>query len=218
MRLAGSTGQSGFEYLFDASGTIAAGGTPQLILPQARRRSSLIINNISSSNMYFEFGAARATAVLTSGAISSISVTNSGFGYTVAPVVEFLGGGYDNQSQTTPTFSLTGLPDYTSPRNPAGSPAKAHCIMTGAAGSMSISSIVIDNPGSGYSYPPYVFIRNSPNDPFGAANPFQGSAASGILLLANGGSYTGNGTVTTTDQVSVYCATSAAAYTVKWSL
>lgn len=216
MRLPGATGQiNSAEYMFDASGTITTGGTAQLVLPRARSRSSLILENISSVNILVEFGAARATATLTNGAVSAITVTNAGFGYTVAPIVEFLGGAYDNKNQITPTFTLSGLPEWPAPTAPNGSPAKAHCVMTGAAGAMSISSIVIDDPGKGYAYPPYIFIRNSVNDPYGCAVP---SATSGVLLLANGGSYTSNGTICTTDQVAIFCATTGSAFTAKWTI
>lgn len=216
MRLPGAVGQvNNAEYLFDASGTISSGGTAQLLLPRARSRSSLIINNISDTAMYIEFGGARATASLSSGAVSSCSITNAGLGFSLAPTVHFLGGGYDNRYQTTPTFSIVGLPEWPSPISPAGRPAKAHCVMTGSAPNMTVSSIVIDDPGAGYAYPPYVQLRNDPNDPYGCAVP---SATSGILLAASGGSYTPNGTVCSTDQFAVYCATSGKAFTVKWTL
>jgi hypothetical protein len=218
MRLPGATGQSSYgEYLFDASGMITTGGTPQLVMGKARSRSSLILVNNSAHNMYFEFGGARATATLTSGVVTSVSVTNAGLFYSVAPTVEFLGGAFDNGNQTTPTFAYNSLPEYPAPTSP-GSPAKAHCVMTGSAGALTISSIVVDSGGSNYAYPPYVFIRNRPWDYFGVANPFQGSATSGILLLANGGSYTANGTICTTDAISVYGTTTADAYCAKFSI
>jgi hypothetical protein len=218
MRLPGSVGQvNAGEYLFDASGLIVSGNTPQLVLPRARSRSSLIIVNNSAHNMYFEFGGPRATASLTSGAVSSVSVTNAGLGYTVAPEVQFLGGAFDNQFQQSPTFSVTSLPEFPLPHG-AFKHAKGHCVMTGSSGAMTVSSIVIDDPGAGYLYPPYVFLRNSPNDPFGVANPYQGSVASGVLLLANGGSYTSNGTVCTTDQIAVLGTTTNDPYCCKFTI
>lgn len=220
MRLPGAVGQINYgEHLFDASGTITTGGTPQLILPKARSRSSLILVNLSAHNMYFEFGGARATATITNGAVSSCTVTNAGLFYTVAPTVEFLGGAYDNGTQISPTFGgVTGLPEFPAPHAPAGKLAAAHCVMTGSAGALTVSSIVIDSGGSNYCYPPFVFLRNRPIDPFGVANPYQGSTASGILLLANGGSYTANGTICTTDAVSVYGTTTADAFCCKFSI
>lgn len=209
-KLVGASGQyTGSEYLYDASGTIAVGGTAQLVIPKAKSRSSLIIENISSANMFFEFGAARATAILSNKTISSCTVTNAGFGYSRPPRVRFLGG--QDVQQTMPASTLQGLPDWPSP----SSTARARCIMTGSAPNMSVSSIVIDNPGANYAYPPYVFIENDVLDPYGCAVP---SATSGILLLPSGGSYTPNGTICTTDQISVFCATGGAAFTCKYSV
>ena len=223
MRLPGSTGQfNDDEIFFDASGTIASATAGQFILPKQRSRSSLYIENISSANMYFEFGGARATAVLgtgtAAGTIASVTVANAGMNYSIAPSVEIIGGGFGNGTMTTPTFSLQGTPDYFSPVAPAGRHAKAHCVMTGSAGALTISSIVIDDPGANYQYLPYIYLRNRLNDPFGCANPYQSSTASGILLVANGGSFTANSTVCTTDQVSVFCGTLNAAFTVKYTL
>ena len=161
--------------------------------------------------MFIEIGGARASASLTSGAVSSVSVTNAGFNYTLPPLVIFLGGGYQNPTQITPIYSLTGLPDWSAPSHPA----KATCVMTGSPGALSIASISIDDPGAGYAYQPYVFLMNNPNDPFGCAVP---STGVGIELISAGGSYTSNGTICTTDQVGIYCASSGKAYTCKFSV
>lgn len=59
--LVGIRGQVYTDPLFDASGAITTGGTAQLILPMAKTRSSLILENTSDTNMLFEFGSARAT-------------------------------------------------------------------------------------------------------------------------------------------------------------
>lgn len=210
-KLIGSTGQyTGSEYLFDASGTISSGGTAQLLLPKALSRSSLIIQNISDTNMFIEIGGARATASLSSGTVASCSVANAGMGFSRPPSVVFLGGGYRNQNQITPTFSLVGLPDWPSP----SLVAQAHCVMSGSAPNQTVSSIVIDNPGAGYAYPPYVWLVNDPNDPYGCA---VSSATSGIELISSGGSYTSNGTICCTDQISIFCATSSKAFTCKFS-
>lgn len=206
--LIGYSGQRTSNRLFDASGTITTNNTAQLVLPLSLTRSSLIIENISAVNMFVEFGAARATATLSGGTVSACTVTNAGFGYSRPPSITFLGG--NNIQQAMPTYTLQGLPEWTSPNNFAS----AHCVMTGAAGAMTISSIVIDNPGSGYAYPPIVLLTNDPLDPYGCA---ASSATSGILLLANGGSYTSNGSVCTTDQVSIFCATSTSAFVCKYT-
>lgn len=210
--LVGYAGQVNTNRLFDASGAVTVGGTPQLILPIARIRTSLIIENSSSSTMYLEFGGARASATLTSGAVSSVSVTNAGFGYTRPPSVVFYGGAFGppGNPQSAPAYALPGLPDWTAPSNVA----TAHCVMTGAAGSMTVNSIVIDNPGSGYAYPPYVLLVNDINDPFGAAVP---SATSGIQITG-GGAYSVNASICPTDQISVFCSASSATFVCKYTL
>lgn len=211
--LTGIRGQVYADRLYDASGSITTGGTPQLILPVASIRSSLILENTSTGNLFVEFGAARATATLTNGAVSSFTVTNAGMGYTRPPKVLILGGAWGplGNPVAAPAYSVAGLPDWTSPNNIA----QAHCVMTGSAGSQTVSSIVVDNGGAGYAYPPFVFLINDPLDPFGSAAP---SATSGLQLIASGGSYTPNGSVCTTDQVAIYGATTGQTYTCKFTL
>ena len=211
MHLVGSKNQSQLDPLYDASGTITTGGTPQLIRPQVPSCSHFMVQNLSASaSMYVEFGSARAAATITSGAVTSIAVTNGGFGFTVPPTVRFAGGGnagngsYVGLNQPGgegPTSSLT-----------KGRQAVAHAVLTGGV----VTSIVIDDPGAGYVIAPYVFITNSRLDPYGCASPFYGSATSGILLSASGGAYYMNGTACTTDAVSIYCATGSQAFTFKW--
>lgn len=212
--LVGSTNQYIQNHLFDVSGTITTGTTPQLILPHARDRSSLIIQNISAVAMYLTIGAPPATCTLgsstTANQVATVTVGNAGFGYSRAPIVKFYGGANWNRNQA-PIYALSGLPEYPSPSNPA----TAHCVMAGSAPNMTISSIAIDNPGSGYAYPPFVLLINDELDPYGCSIP---STTNGILLAANGGSYTANGTVTTTDQCALYCATTSSAFTAKFTL
>lgn len=212
--LVGIRQQAFLDHQFDASGTITNASTAQLVLPSMYRRSSIILENISATNMFFEMGGARASASMSSGTVSSCSVTNAGFGYSRPPQVVFYGGYLQNT--TALTFSLVSTPDFPSPSlSPGFRPAQAHCIMTGSAGSQSVSSIVVDDPGAGYIMPPYVFLQNDPTDPFGAAIP---SATSGLQLLSAGGSYTANGSVCTTDQISVFCTSQGAAFTCKFTL
>ena len=210
MQLVGAGGQRVGIRLFDASSTITTGGTPQLIVANAYQRSSFIFENISDTNMYLEFGAGRAAATISSGGVASVAVTNAGFGYSKAPSISFLGGGNTGNNQNNPTFKSATLPDYAAPANPA----QAHCVMTGSAPNMTISSIVVDNPGSGYAVAPYVLLTNDPNDPAGCAAP---STTSGILIVPNG-SYTNNGVTCTTDSIGVYCASSSKNYTFKWTV
>lgn len=210
MRLVGTAGQRVRNHLFDASGTITSGGTAQLIVPTALERSSFVFVNNSSSNMNLEVGAARATAAITNGAVSSITVTNAGFGYSIAPIVYLMGGGNTGNNQNNPTFGSATLPDYPAPADVA----TAHCVMTGSAPNMTVASITIDSPGSGYAKAPYVLIVNSPNDAYGCAAP---SATVGITIIPNG-SWSNNGIACTTDQIAVYCASTSAAFSFKYTL
>ena len=211
--LVGIRGQNFKDRLYDASGTITTGGTAQLLLPVAQVRSSLLILNLSTSNLFLEFGSGRATASLTGGGVSSCTVTNAGFGYTQAPTIKFLGGAFGppGNPMAAPAYTLQGLPDWTAPNNPA----QAHCVMTGSAGSQTISSIVIDSPGSGYAYPPYVLITNHHNDPFGCAVP---SATVGMELISSGGNYTANGSVCTTDQIGIFGTVTGQQFMCKYTL
>lgn len=177
---------------YRADGTLTAGGTPQLILPRAAPRSSLLIQNTSATDaIYLEFGSARATATVSGGKVTNITVTNAGFGFTYAPTIRFLGGGNILNGRD---LGL-GYPNQHAPSNFA----TARCVLTSGA----ISSIVIDNPGSGYDCAPYVQILNDPNDNYGCAVP---SATSGFKLAAGASLYQAYNIVTT-DSIAVYGAT-----------
>jgi hypothetical protein len=191
-RMVGFTEQQVLTPVYRADGTIATGGTPQLILPRAAPRSSILIQNTSTSDtLTFEFGCARARATITNGAVSSITVTNAGFGFTYPPIVRFLGGG---NALNGKDLGL-GYPNQNAPSNFA----VAHCVLSGGA----ISSIVIDNPGSGYDCAPYVQLLNDPNDNNGCAVP---SATSGFKLAPGASLYQAYNVVTT-DAIAVYGAT-----------
>jgi hypothetical protein len=129
------------------------------------------------------------TAVLTGGVVTSFTIQNAGFGYTRPPRFEAFGGGNGNSS-----FLGVGQVGYPSPNVPV----KARCVLTAGA----LTSLVIDNPGSGYVTPPYIALRNDPLDLMGCADPSIGGG-SGIFLGATQ-SYYVNGTACTTDQVAVY--------------
>ena len=199
--------------MFDLSGTITEGTVAQLILPESKSRSMLLVSNISAVAMYLEIGSARATATISNGAVTSCTVTNAGFGFTFAPEIEFLGGGAYGQSGRYGTnisqFVGVGQIGYPAPN----SPAKAHCVMTGSAPNMSVASIAIDFGGLLYVAAPYVQITNRLADPNGCAIP---SATSGIYLGPGGGSYYVNGTTCPTDPLALYCATTSSAFVLKW--
>lgn len=206
MQLTGIRGQEGRDFFYDMSGTITTGGTAQLLLPEQIGRSFLMIQNISDTAMYLEFGSARATATLTSGVVTSCSVTNAGQGFTIAPIIQFLGGGNVGGPTGNSTFVGSTEPGAKSPQKPA----EAHCVLsTGTVG-----SIVVDYGGALYKVAPYVFISNSLNDPNGVATA---SATSGIELMP-AGSITFSGTSCPTDPISIFCATTAKAFTCKFMI
>lgn len=191
-RATGFTEQQVLTPIYRADGTIATGGTPQLILPRAAPRSSILIQNTSTSDtITIEFGCARATATVSGGQVTGVTVTNAGFGFTYAPTIYFLGGGNILNGRD---LGL-GYPGQYAPNNVA----TAHCVMSGGA----VSSIVIDNPGSGYDCAPYVQLLNDPNDNYGCAKP---SATSGYKLAPGASLYQAYNVVTT-DAIAVYGAT-----------
>lgn len=194
-----------------ADGSITAGGTAQLVLPVHQSRMLLEIQNLSNGPLWFENGAARATCAITSGAVTSISVANAGFNYSKPPLVMFFGGGNAGNS------SFLGLNQYggEAPNSVmgVGRPAQAHCVMTGSAGSQTVSSIAIDDPGAGYVIAPFVFLVNDKRDPYGCAVP---SATSGRLLTAQSPPLIVNGTGCWTDQLAVYGATTGQAFLCRW--
>ena len=91
--------------------------------------------------MWYTFGSARAYATLTNGVVTSVTVVNAGFGFTYAPLIEFLGGGNKLRNSTNLGLGQPGGQD--APSNTA----QAHCVMTGSAPNMSVASIVVDNGG-----------------------------------------------------------------------
>jgi len=157
-----------------------------------------LLQNISDTAMYFEFGSARASATLTSGGVSACTILNAGFGFTYPPIVEFVGGGNSGNGLNLGV----GYPNQNAPSRPA----KAHCVLTSdgyGAGKSKISSIVIDDPGAGYAVAPYVRLINDPNDAYGCADPSL-SSGSGFVLYPGQSLYEAH-SVVTTDQISVWC-------------
>lgn len=211
----GMRGQQTEDHLFDASGVIASGGTAQLLLPQAKQRSFLLIQNIDtgSATLFVEFGGARATATISGGAITGFTITNAGQGYTVAPKVELVGGGDGGNS----SFLGVGLTGYPAPGDPgyarpgyvdmsAKKPAKVHATLSGGA----VNAIVIEDPGAGYVVAPFVRITNDFNDPYGVAIA---SASSGILLTAGGSLFMDR--AVPIDQIGIFGAATTR-FTCKW--
>lgn len=208
MKLAGSSGQQ-THFQIRADGTITTGGTAQLALPRSGSRSFLFVQNISAGPLYLEFGSARAHCSLSSGAVSSVTVDNGGFGFTHPPSVLFIGGLAGVTSASIIAGQDLTQPAPTRSDGVGFAPASAVAVLSGNA----VNSITVQSGGGGYTNPPMVFLVNAPEDPFGCATP---SATSGILLPANGGSYYVNGTVCPIDQMAIFGATTGQAFTVAW--
>lgn len=187
MHLTGTQNQISRDTLFCADVTLT--GSAQLVLAQSLSRGFLMLQNIGSHAMQVEFGSARGVATISSGGVSSVAVSNAGFNFTKPPVVRFFGGGNNGNSSYLGLNQANGA----SPSHVA----QAHAVLTGGA----VSSIVVDDPGSGYVIAPYVFIYDSDLDPYGAALP---SATSGIVLPANmSAPISFQGVFCTTDPISV---------------
>lgn len=201
----GIRGQGTLSNLYRFDGTTLA-ARPKLVLPNLGPRSSMLLENISDTLMWAEIGGARATATLTGGVVTSCSVANAGFNYTLPPRVQFLGGGrYPNGLMKGVAY-----PGAVSPSNIA----TAHCVMADdgyGTSTLKVSSIVIDNGGAGYAVAPMVVLLNDPNDPLGCADPRAGGSGSGFLV------YPANmppqaPLVVTTDPVAIWANADSKAY------
>lgn len=200
MKLQGIASQVQKHHLWVADGSIIAGGTPQLLVPERPSCCYLTIQNTSSANLYLEFGGARATATVANGAVTAIAVINNGINYTAPPNVHLLGGAYDGNNLN----QGVGLPGGASPRQPA----VAHAVLSGST----VGSIVVDYGGSDYATAPYVFLSNKATNPNASAAP---SASSGIVLAPQG-SFTMENSAVTTDAIAVFGATTGQTYICRW--
>lgn len=204
MKLTNAGEQHVRHFSYYADGLIASATLPQLVLPENSARSSLFFMNTSSAIMWYGFGSARATCTLTNGAVTSVTVTNAGFNFTRAPKVQFLGGGTLNQQGIIPAnTSYVGAAGPGFPL-PSGR-ATGRAVLTGSK----VTSIAIDNAGSGYVVPPMVFIYNDVLDPNGCFDPsaLQNAAAGSGFQLYPGQSIYESHTAVTTDPLAVFCAT-----------
>lgn len=179
--------------LYNFSG--ACGASAQLLLPIWQTRSYFLFSNTSSHDMTLLFGGATATATLTSGVISSFSVTNAGFGYTYPPLVKFFGGGYPPNGVAAGTegvgWAAIGAPPPTTSNLPA-----AKAVLSGGA----VASITVLNGGSGFVTAPLVYLENDPRDPVGAAIP---TSTVGILIKAGSAPFIMSAEFCTNAQVSL---------------
>ena len=177
MKPVGQRGQNAQDFLYCADGVIGATNTSQLLLPRAKSRSYLYVQNRSMNNMFVEIGSARATAAISGGAVTSFTITNGGFGYVKPPLVRCYGGG-PVEGNSGAGLGAT-LPDWPAPSRPATGLAAIN-------GSGVVTGLSISDPGAGYLLAPYVQLISQEEDAAGVADPFFGSVNSGYQLLAGG--------------------------------
>lgn len=215
MYLVGSRGQQSPDMAHRLDGAITSATASQLVTPIPLLRSFYVFQNTSSAVLWLEFGSARAAAVITGGAVTAVNIINGGKGFTAPPLVDFQGG-QQYAAQVGAGPGGAGMPGYASPNYFAGQAparhARAHSVITGGI----MTSIVIDDPGQGYVFAPWVQIRNDPSDRYGGADPFFGGTPSGMQIGAGGGSYYVNGTVCDLEQMYVYGATVGSTYFFRW--
>ena len=160
-------------------------------------------------------GATAKANIVKKGAIVDITVTNGGTGYT-APTVSISGGGsgagaaataYGKVEQVTVTNGGSGYTfptvDFDLPDGPNGVQAKGHADLDANG---TITAVVIDDPGSGYSFAPGVAIRNGtvfdpiPLNPGGSpATATATLVVDSITIGAPGANYTQTPTVMISD-------------------
>ena len=161
-------------------------------------------------------GATADAVVNTSGSVTVINVDNGGSGYT-QPAVTITGGGATTDATATAYGGVDAVVlsapgsgytnptvDFDLPDGPDGVKAVAHA--TFDLGTGEITGIVVDQPGSGYSYAPNVVIRDGTLfDPI--LNGGSGALATATLTVQNvvvdtfGSGYTSTPTVDITDSI-----------------
>lgn len=219
MFLSGSRGQLERDLMHRADGSITTGGAAQLVLCERPSTSFIDIQNIaitSSVPLYFEFGSARAHAVLTGAVVTSAVVDNAGFNFTNPPVVHPYGGGNAFWDGSTQGGGL-GQNVVNSILKPTR-PAKFLCVMASATPlpGLKVASITVLDGGAGYTKAPELFLMNSvqPFDPYGVADPSINSGSGKLIYPGQG--FTWNGTFCPTDQIAVYGSHTGDPWTLMW--
>ena len=220
MHLLNSMYQKGADQAFRADGSLG-NTSPKLILPRATSRSFLSLVNTGSNPVYLEHGCARATATLTNGVVTSVTVLNGGFGFVLPPQIQFKGGGgmfppaltasgWDGRGQIDDWPVPSGANLLTTPAT-INRFAKAYPVLTSGV----VTSVVIQDGGAGYINPPEVLLINDPLDPYGCADPSL-SSGSGLYVTPYG-SYYLNGTFCHTDAIALYTPSGTGSYYVEYS-
>ena len=160
-------------------------------------------------------GATADAVVTTSGSVTAVTVDTPGGGYA-RPVVSITGGGATTAATATVYGGIDALTlanagsgytmptvDIDAPDDPSGIQATAHAVWDQQTGV--ITSIVLDNPGSGYSSAPGVVIRDGTlMDPIAGGLGATATATLNVLsvvLDTFGAGYTSAPTVTISDAI-----------------
>jgi FtsP/CotA-like multicopper oxidase with cupredoxin domain len=168
-------------------------------------------------------GALAKATVVKKGAVVGVTLTSPGAGYT-KPTVSFSGGGSGSGAAATAygdvgqvTVTKGGLNytfptvDFDLPDGPDGVRARGHIATVtpdgfdgmDANGTIKANGVIVDNPGSGYSTAPKVFIRNGTQfDPVPGATPAVATTSlvlSSIVVDSSGAGYTKAPAVTIND-------------------
>jgi hypothetical protein len=139
-----------------------------------------------------------ATATISGGAITAVSLSNSGAGYTTAPTVSFVPATGDGGSGAAATASLSGAPvlsiaignggsGYVSPvvSITGGGGTGAQAIATVVSGV--ITAIVIQTAGTGYTTAPTVTITDSSGTGATVGTVTIGTSSISGIVITNGG-------------------------------
>ncbi len=135
-------------------------------------------------------GAMADLTIVKKGAVVSVTVNSPGSGYT-APAVSFSGNGgaaaiaYGGVEQVFVASGGSGyvmpVVDFDLPDGPGGVQAKGHAEMDANG---TITAVIVDSPGSGYSFAPGVAIHNGTLfDPISGATPAQATTTLSIQSI-----------------------------------
>ena len=237
-QIAGRTYSFGATIQLPGGTAAGAGATADAIVGANGAVTGLTITNpghdYTAATVAITGAGSLATAsadVQTSGVVTGVVVDIAGGGYT-APTATFSGGGATTQATGHPlggvdavNLSVTGVGysfptvDFDLPDDPNGVQAQGHAVCGAPhadcnrgtdTATMTVESIVVDNPGSGYATAPNVVVRDGTVfDPINPPSDFvaaTGAATLSVLSVALdtfGAGYTSAPTVTFGDTFAV---------------
>ena len=149
---------------------------------------------------------AQGRAVLQTG-VKSITITNSGSGYTSAPSVSFIGGGGSGAAATA-TLLNGRVVDVTMTNRGSGytnvpliafsaAPIQSQTARGTAVVQSGVASVTIDNPGSGYTATPTIWFQ-APHDGTAATGTVEMRYGVASVTITDGGSGYTSGAPTVT--------------------